>query len=119
VFDTIQVKQDRPRPDAIAELEEIAAGLSDLLAEVTEILTGFHQGDLEEPEPRRLAGADETLITARLEAGRRWAAIARRMPRRGPAAASARQWQRSPGWSRQATTTPGRPSIAWAFHAGP
>ena len=51
-----------------AELEEIAAGLTDLLAEVTEILTGFHQGDLEEPEAKapaelgRLAGADETLI---------------------------------------------------------
>ena len=82
-----------------AELEEIAAGLTDLLAEVTEILTGFHQGDLEEPEAKaaaelcRLAGADETLIPQRLEGARRWAAIARRMPQSGPAAASARQRQ--------------------------
>jgi Glycosyl hydrolases family 16 len=122
VFDTVQVKQDRPRPDAdrmivarstgaaqrnarwhelteaeTAELEEIAAGLTDLLAEVTEILTGFHQGDLEEPEAKaatelcRLTGADETLIPQRLEGERRQAAIARRMPPSGPAAASARQ----------------------------
>jgi beta-glucanase (GH16 family) len=126
VFDTIKVKQDRPRPDAdrlivarltgaaqrnarwhelteaetadaVAELEEIAAGLTGLLAEVTEILTGFHQGDLEEPEAKaaaelcRLAGADETLIPQRLEAGPRRAAIARRMPPSGTAPASARQ----------------------------
>jgi len=126
VFDTIKVKQDRPRPDAdrlivarltgaaqrnarwhelteaetadaVAELEEIAAGLTGLLAEVTEILTGFHQGDLEEPGAKaaaelcRLAGADESLIPQRLEAGRRRAAIARRMPPSGPAPASARQ----------------------------
>ena len=81
----------------MAELEEIAAGLTDLLAEVTEILTGFHQGDLEEPEAKaaaelcRLASADETLIPQRLEGGRRRAVIARRMPQSGPAAASARQ----------------------------
>ena len=126
MFDTIKVKQDRPRPDAdrlivarltgaaqrnarwhelteaetadaVAELEEIAAGLTGLLAEVTEILTGFHQGDLEEPGAKaaaelcRLAGADESLIPQRLEAGRRRAAIARRMPPSGPAPASARQ----------------------------
>ena len=81
----------------MAELEEIAAGLTDLLAEVTEILTGFHQGDLEEPEAKaaaelcRLASADEILTPQRLEEGRRRAAIARRMPQSGPAAASARQ----------------------------
>jgi hypothetical protein len=91
------VKQDRPGPGAMAELEEIAAGLTDLLAEVTEILTGFHQGDLEEPEAKpaaelcRLASADETLILPRLEGERRRAAIVRRMPQSGPAAASARQ----------------------------
>jgi hypothetical protein len=124
VFDTVQVKQDRPRPDAdrlivarstgaaqrnarwhelteaetadaMAELEEIAAGLTDLLAEVTEILTGFHQGDLQEPEAKaaaelcRLAGADETLIPQRLEGGQRQAALVRRMPQSGTAATAA------------------------------
>jgi len=83
--------------DAVAELEGIAAGLTGLLAEVTEILTGFHQGDLEEPEAKaaaelcHLASADETLITQRLERGRRQAAMARRMPQSGPAPASAGQ----------------------------
>jgi beta-glucanase (GH16 family) len=79
----------------MAELEEIAAGLTDLLAEVTEILTGFHQGDLQEPEAKaaaelcRLAGADETLIPQRLEGGQRQAALVRRMPQSGPAATAA------------------------------
>ena len=124
MFDTVQVKQDRPRPDAdrlivarstgaaqrnarwhelteaetadaMAELEEIAAGLTDLLAEVTEILTGFHQGDLQEPEAKaaaelcRLAGTDETLIPQRLEGGQRQAALVRRMPQSGTAATAA------------------------------
>jgi hypothetical protein len=126
VFDTVQVKQDRPRPDAdrlivarstgaaqrnarwhelteaetadaMAELEEIAAGLTDLLAEVKEILTGFPQGDLGEPEAKaaaelcRLPGADETLIPQRLEGGQRQAALVRRMPQSRTAATSARQ----------------------------
>ena len=126
MFDTVQVKQDRPRPDAdrlivarstgaaqrnarwhelteaetadaMAELEEIAAGLTDLLAEVKEILTGFPQGDLGEPEAKaaaelcRLPGADETLIPQRLEGGQRRAALVRRMPQSRTAATSARQ----------------------------
>ena len=124
MFDTVQVKQDRPRPDAdrlivarstgaaqrnarwhelteaetadaMAELEGIAAGLTDLLAEVTEILTEFHQGDLQEPEAKaaaelcRLAGTDETLIPQRLEGGQRQAALVRRMPQSGTAATAA------------------------------
>jgi Glycosyl hydrolases family 16 len=76
--------------DAMSELEEIAAGLIDLLAEVTEILTGFRQGDLEEPEANAtaelplLTDTDETLIPQWLE----WE----------PAAASARQ---QPPWGQR------------------
>jgi hypothetical protein len=55
---------------AAAELQEIASGRADLLAEVAGILAGFHEGELDEPKAKaaaylcRLAGADESLIPA-------------------------------------------------------
>jgi hypothetical protein len=54
---------------AVAELQEILAGRDDgpaLLAEVAGLLTGFHEGQIEEPKATaaaqlyRLAGADQT-----------------------------------------------------------
>jgi hypothetical protein len=81
-----------PAPDeeaaAVAELTELAAGRADLLAEVAGLRLGFHAGDLDEPRARAAAylcvkaGADEALIPAWIEEGRRRAANAR-TPRHG------------------------------------
>jgi hypothetical protein len=116
VFDPGKVNQDRPGPDrdrllvaeltgearrhakwrpltaeeeavALAELRALAAGRSDLLAEVAGILEGTSEGELDEPIARcaarlcRVAGADETLIPQWTEEGRRRAAAARMPPR--------------------------------------
>jgi hypothetical protein len=117
VFDSGQVNQDRPGPDAdrllvaeiagearhhakwrdltadeeaaaVAALRELAAGRPDLLAEVAGILEGASEGRLDEPFARsaarlcRLAGADETLISAWIAEGRRRAEAARVPPPR-------------------------------------
>jgi hypothetical protein len=111
VFDSVRVNQDRPGPDpdrlivagltgaaqrharwrelsesetaeAIAELQEIAGGRGDLLAEVAGILLGAREGALDEAKARtaarlcRQAGADEALIPRWIEEGRRRAANA-------------------------------------------
>jgi len=116
VFDPGQVSQDRPGTDrdrllvaeitgearhhakwrplteeeeaaAVAELRELAAGRSDLLAEVAGIFEGTSEGELDEPLARsaaqlcRLAGADQTLIPQWVAEGRRRAANARMRPR--------------------------------------
>ena len=73
---------------AVAELRDLAAGRSDLLAEVAGIMLGFHEGDLEERRASsaaqlcRLAGADEGLIQPWVEEGRRRAGAARMPPAR-------------------------------------
>jgi hypothetical protein len=68
--------------EAIAELQEIAGGRGDLLAEVAGILLGAHEGALDEAKAKAAArlchqaGADETLIPRWIEEGRRRAANA-------------------------------------------
>jgi hypothetical protein len=73
---------------AAAELTELAAGRGDLLAEVAGVLEGASEGRIDEPFARqaaqlcRLAGADESLIPAWTEVGRRRAEAARMPPPR-------------------------------------
>ena len=70
---------------AVAELQEVASGRGDLLAEVAGVLIGAREGDLDEPKAKaaaelcRLAGADENLIPQWVEEGRR-RAESRRLP---------------------------------------
>jgi hypothetical protein len=74
---------------AVAELQALAGGRADLLAEVAGILEGTSEGELDEPLARqaahlcRLAGADETLIPQWATEGKRRAAAARQMPHSG------------------------------------
>ena len=69
---------------AVYELREVAAGRADLLAETAGVLEGASEGRLDESFARsaaqlcRLAGADETLIPAWAEEGRRRAERGRR-----------------------------------------
>ena len=62
---------------AVTELQEVAGGRSDLLAEVAGVLLDAREGDLDEPKAQAaaklcsLAGADEDLIPRRIEEGRR------------------------------------------------
>jgi hypothetical protein len=71
---------------AAAELREVAGGRPDLLAEEAGILLGFHEGGLKEPRARCAAqlliaaGADESLIPAWIEEGRRRAGLRRHPP---------------------------------------
>ena len=71
---------------AVGELRELAAGRSDLLAEVAGILEGASEGDLDEAFARqaaglcRSAGADPEVIPAWVEEGRRRRAAARMPP---------------------------------------
>ena len=71
---------------AVAALRELAGGRADLLAEVTGVLEGTSEGELDEPLARqaarlcRQAGADESAIPAWIEEGRRRAAAARTPP---------------------------------------
>ena len=71
---------------AVAALRELAGGRGDLLAEVTGILEGTSEGELDEPLARqaaqlcRKAGADESAIPAWIEEGRCRAAAARMRP---------------------------------------
>ena len=71
---------------AVAELRELAGGRADLLAEVTGVLEGTSEGELDEPIARqaarlcRKAGADESAIPTWIEEGRRRAAAARMPP---------------------------------------
>ena len=71
---------------AVSELRALAAGRSDLLAEVAGIFEGTSEGELDEPLARcaaqlcRKAGADEALIPQWVEEGRHRAAAARMPP---------------------------------------
>ena len=71
---------------AVAALREVAAGRADLLAEVAGIILGACEGQLDEPLMRqaaqlcRDAGADEVLLPAWIEEGRRRGADALRPP---------------------------------------
>jgi hypothetical protein len=62
---------------AVRELRELAAGRTDLLAEVAGIFEGTSEGELDEPLARqaaqlcRDAGADPDVIPAWIEEGRR------------------------------------------------
>jgi hypothetical protein len=75
---------------AVAELAELAAGRSDLLAERAGIAIGFHEGDLAEAHHLSVAqlcleaGADQTAIPHWIAEGRRRAesSRARRRTRR-------------------------------------
>lgn len=70
----------------MAELRELAAGRTDLLAEVAGILIGFHEREMDEPRVKTaarlliVAGADESLIPQWVEEGRRRAEAARLPP---------------------------------------
>ena len=98
---------------AVAELQALAVGRADLLAEVAGILEGASEGELDEPLARcaaglcRKAGADLEAIPAWIEEGRQRRAAARMPPPsgglRGP---TARLSQKS---------RPGRPLAAGAF----
>jgi hypothetical protein len=74
---------------AVTELRELAAGRTDLLAEVAGIFEGTSEGEPDEPLARqaaqlcRLAGADETLIPAWVAEGKRRAEAARKPPHGG------------------------------------
>jgi hypothetical protein len=71
---------------AVAELREIAGGRPDLLAETAGILLGASEGKLDEARSRAAAGfciaagADESLVPAWVEEGRRRAEAAQRPP---------------------------------------
>jgi hypothetical protein len=74
---------------AVAELQALAAGQADLLAEVAGIFEGASEGEPDEPLARqaaalcRKAGADEAAIPAWVAEGRRRAAAARMPPPSG------------------------------------
>jgi len=92
---------------AVAELREIVAHRDDgpaLLAEAAGILTGFHEGGLNEPQARagahfRLeAGADVDLVAQREEEGRRRRDLAGQPPfRHRSAGAPVNTKRRPPG----------------------
>jgi ParB-like chromosome segregation protein Spo0J len=71
---------------AVGELRELAAGRTDLLAEVAGIVEGASEAKLDEPRARqaaglcRKAGADPEAILAWIEEGRRRRAVARMPP---------------------------------------
>jgi len=73
----------------VAELRALAAGRTDLLAEVAGILEGTSEGELDEPLARsaaqlcRRAGADEALIPHWIAEGKRRAEAARQPPFNG------------------------------------
>lgn len=74
---------------AVAALRELAAGRTDLLAEVAGILEGASEGELDEPRAReaarlcRLAGADPAAIPRWIDEGRRRRAAAKMPPMSG------------------------------------
>ena len=88
---------------AVAELRELAAGRTDLLAEVAGILIGFHEREMDEPRVKTaarlliVAGADESLIPQWVEEGRRRAEAARLPPFSRPGRPPRRPDLRAPG----------------------
>jgi hypothetical protein len=76
---------------AVAEMQEIAGGRADLLAEVAGVMLATSAGKLDEPQSKAVAqlcvaaGADESLITGWIEEGRRRAEIRRSRPLTDPA----------------------------------
>lgn len=71
---------------AVAELRDVAAGRTDLLAEVADVLEGASEGELDEPLARqaaglcRQAGADLDAAPAWVDEGRRRKANAGKPP---------------------------------------
>jgi hypothetical protein len=71
---------------AVAELQALAGGRADLLAEVAGIFEGASEGELDEPLARsaaqlcRLAGADPEAVPGWVEEGRRRRSAASRPP---------------------------------------
>jgi hypothetical protein len=71
---------------AVAELQALAGGRADLLAEVAGIFEGASEGEMDEPLARcaaqlcRKAGADQEAIPAWIEEGRRRRAAAGKPP---------------------------------------
>jgi hypothetical protein len=72
--------------EALASLIELAAGRTDLLAQVAGLAIGFSEGAPDEPRQRQVAqllikaGADQGLIPVWVEVGRRRAEAARGVP---------------------------------------
>jgi hypothetical protein len=87
---------------AVAELRELAAGRTDLLAEVAGLAEGFGEGQLNEPRARqaadlcRKAGADPEAIPAWIEEGRRRRAAADMPPFSGGLHGRGGQYPRKP-----------------------
>jgi hypothetical protein len=74
---------------AVAEVQALAGGRADLLAEVAGIFEGTSEGEPDEPLARaaarlcRIAGADPAAIPGWVDEGRRRRAAARRLPPSG------------------------------------
>jgi HEAT repeat protein len=75
--------------EALASLIELAAGRTDLLAQVAGLAIGFSEGAPDEPRQQQAArllikaGADQGLIPAWVEVGRRRAEAAKGIPYAG------------------------------------
>jgi hypothetical protein len=75
--------------EALASLTELAAGRTDLLAQVAGLALGFSEGTWDEPRQRQVAqllikaGADQELIPRWIEEGRRRSEAARSVPHTG------------------------------------
>jgi HEAT repeat protein len=75
--------------EALASLTELAAGRTDLLAQVAGLAIGFSEGSPHEPRQRQAArllikaGADQELIPGWIQEGRRRAESARGIPYSG------------------------------------
>jgi hypothetical protein len=75
--------------EAVAALTELAVGRADLLAQVAGLAIGFSKGALDEPRQQQAArllikaGADQDLIPAWIEEGRRRSQAARGIPYTG------------------------------------
>ena len=72
--------------EALASLTELAAGRTELLAQVAGLALGFSEGTWDEPRQRQVAqllikaGADQKLIPRWIEEGRRRSEAARSTP---------------------------------------
>jgi hypothetical protein len=72
--------------EALADLTELAAGRTDLLAQVARLAIGFSEGSLAEPRQQQVAqllikaGADQELIPRWIEEGRHRSEAARGIP---------------------------------------
>jgi hypothetical protein len=75
--------------EAVARITEVAAGRSDLLAQVAGLAIGFYEGTLNEPRHQQAAqllikaGANQEQIPGWIEEGRRRARAAKHIPYTG------------------------------------